>query len=112
MKGNDTIMVIAVTKDNFEKEVLKSTKPVIIDIYAVWCGPCQQVKPIFESLSKEMPEYVFASINVDEARDLAIQYGVTSIPTFIFIKDGELKGKEVGPLGKDGMKERIAEYLG
>jgi thioredoxin 1 len=59
-----------------------------------------------------MPEYVFASINVDEARDLAIQYGVTSIPTFIFIKDGELKGKEVGPLGKDGMKERIAEYLG
>jgi len=112
MKGNGTIMVIAVTKDNFEKEVLKSTKPVIIDIYAVWCGPCLQVKPIFENLSKEMPEYVFASINVDEARDLAIQYGVTSIPTFIFIKDGELKGKEVGPLGKDGMKERIEEYLG
>lgn len=105
-------MVVILSPDNFEKEVLKCSKPVVIDIYATWCGPCQQMKPIFEQLSQEMGDaYKFASINVDEARDLAIQYGVTSIPTFVFVKDGKIKAKEVGFLGKDGLKEKIEEHL-
>ncbi|KKR96360.1 MAG: Thioredoxin [candidate division TM6 bacterium GW2011_GWE2_41_16] len=106
-------MVIIITQDNFEKEIAQATKPVVLDIYATWCGPCQQMKPVFEKLAQEMgDQYIFASINVDEARELAIRYGVTSIPTFVFVKGGQIKGKEVGFIGKDSLKEKIKTYLG
>ena len=81
-------MVTSITKDNIQSEVNESKLPVIIDIYASWCGPCQYMLPIFEELAKEMEGKIkFVKLNVDEARDLSIQYGVTSVPTFIFIKD-------------------------
>ena len=106
-------MVTAITVDNFDALVTQSTKPVVIDIYAVWCGPCQQIKPIFEAVAKEMEgAYTFASLNVDDARDIAIQYGVTSIPTIVFIKDGVVKGKEVGYIAKDMLIKKIEFYLG
>ena len=84
--------VIAVTPENFEEEVLNSELPVVIDVYASWCGPCQQIAPLFEELEKELRDsYKFVKLNVDEARDLSIQYGITSVPTFIFIKNKEAK---------------------
>ena len=105
-------MVIVLTNENFDKEVMQSSKPVVIDIYATWCGPCQQIKPIFEKLSQELgDQYTFASLNVDEARDLAIKYGVTSIPTFVFLKNGQIKGKDVGFLSKETLKEKLTEYF-
>ena len=101
-------MAIDVTETNFEKEVLKSAKPVIVDVYASWCGPCQQMMPIIEELEKELADtHAFAKLNVDEARDLSIKYGVISVPTFLFIKDGEVKGKETGYMSKEVLKEKI-----
>ena len=106
-------MPIAVTKDNYEQEVTNATKPTIVEVYAPWCGPCQQMMPIVEELEKEMGDtYKFVKINVDESRDLAVQFGVTSIPTFVFIKGGEVKGKETGYIAKEDLQAKIKELLG
>lgn len=106
-------MAISITQDNFEREILSSSKPVIIDVYAVWCGPCQQMEPVFKELEAEIGDkYTFAKINVDEARELSIKYGVTSVPTFIFMKDGQVKGKETGYMGKAELQNKIKELLG
>ncbi|TET06926.1 thioredoxin [Candidatus Dependentiae bacterium] len=104
--------VIDVVKENFEKEVLNSPLPVIVDVYASWCGPCQQMAPIFEELEKELRDsYKFVRLNVDEGRDLSIQYGISSVPTFIFIKDKEVRGKETGYMSKEDLKEKITKHL-
>src|SRR5205823_10906771 len=101
---------IAITQDNFEEVVTRSTRPVIIDVYAPWCGPCQQMEPIFEELEKEFGHvYTFAKLNVDEARDIATHYGVSSIPTFILLKNNEVKSKLLGYKNKTVLKEKIQE---
>ncbi|HSC24986.1 MAG TPA: thioredoxin [Candidatus Babeliales bacterium] len=102
-------MAISITQENYETEIKQSNKPIILDIYATWCGPCQQMTPIFEELEKEFGDrYKFAKLNVDEARDISIkEYGVTSVPTFVFIKDGIIKGKETGYMSKDTISEKI-----
>jgi thioredoxin 1 len=105
-------MAIAVNSQNFDQEVLKSSQPVVVDVFATWCGPCRMMAPVFEELSKEMTNYKFAKVNIDEERDIAIQYNVSSIPTFLFIKGGKLVGKESGFLAKDALKAKIESYLG
>lgn len=106
-------MALSLTQENVEKEVAQSKLPVIIDVYATWCGPCQQMAPIFEQLEAELGnKYKFAKINVDEARELSIRYGVTSVPTFIFIKDNKVVGKETGYMPKDELMEKITEFFG
>ena len=104
-------MATVITSENHDKEIKKETKPVILDIYATWCGPCQQMNPIMEELEKELGDtYKFAKLNVDEGRDISIkEYGVTSVPTFVFIKNGEIKGKETGYINKDKMRDKITE---
>lgn len=105
--------IVSVTEANIKKEVEESKLPVIIDVYATWCGPCQQMAPILDELDKEIGEsYKFVKINVDEARELSINMGVTSVPTFIFMKNNEVKGKEVGYISKDDLKAKIQELLG
>jgi thioredoxin len=111
MKGLN--MPVTITKENYETEVIKSDKPVIVDVYATWCGPCQQMMPIFDELEKEHGnKYKFVKLNVDESRELAIQFGVTSIPTFVFIKNGEIKGKETGYMAKDDLLSKIHDLVG
>ncbi len=106
-------MPIAITQDNFKKEIEESTLPIVLDIYAIWCGPCQQMTPIVDELEKELQgKYKFAKLNVDEAREISIQYGVTSVPTFIFIKDKQVKGKETGYMSKEDLHDKIKELLG
>lgn len=103
-------MSITVTKDNFEQEIKNEKKPIIIDVFASWCGPCQHMEPIFQELEQEMSsQYKFVKINVDESRDLSIQYGVTSIPTFIFIKNNEVKGKATGYMSNEDLKAKIEQ---
>lgn len=106
-------MAIPITKENFEEEIALSPLPVVLDVYATWCGPCQQMMPIVDELEKELADkYKFAKLNVDEAREISIEYGVTSVPTFIFIKDNEVKGKETGYMSKDTLREKIEEVFG
>jgi thioredoxin 1 len=102
-------MAIAITPENHEKVIKKATKPVVLDIYASWCGPCQQMNPIIEELEKEFGDkYIFAKLNVDEAREISIKdYGVTSVPTFVFIKDGVVKGKETGYMSKEAFQAKM-----
>jgi len=105
-------MIINLTKQN-QQEVEAGQKPVIIDVFATWCGPCMEMKPIFEDLADKLGDkYTFAELNVDEARELAIHYGVTSVPAFIFIKQGKIQGKEIGYMAREDLLEKINEYLG
>ena len=106
-------MANAITSQNFDTEIKNSDKPIIIDVYATWCGPCQYMAPVFEELSKEMGDkYKFAKLNIDEERDIAVKYNVSSIPTFIFIKNGEVVGREMGFMEKETLKNKIEKHLG
>ena len=88
--------VLEITVDNFEKEVLKSKKPVLVDFWAVWCGPCQMQGPVVEQAAERFPEITVGKVNVDEQGELAQKYGVMSIPTLIVFKDGQAAQKAVG----------------
>lgn len=92
------------TKDNFEKEVLQSDVPVLVDFWATWCGPCQMVLPIIEELSEELTGVKIGKVNVDEEMELAKQYRVMSIPTLIVFKDGKKVNMAVGAQGKEEIK--------
>lgn len=105
-------MVITLTNENINEIINKKDKPIIIDIFATWCGPCIQMKPIFEGLAKELSDkYVFAELNVDDVREVAIDFNVTMIPTFLFIKEGKIVGRETGYASKQNFKKYIEEYL-
>lgn len=93
--------VINVNKNIFENEILKSEKPVLLDFYADWCGPCQMIAPIIHELADEHPEYIFGKINVDENMDLAQLFGVVSIPMLAVIKNGKMVNQTVGLTGKE-----------
>lgn len=106
-------MAIDITSGNFQKEVVESELPVVIDVYATWCGPCKQMSPIVDELAKEVADkYKILKLNIDEERDLAVQYNVSSIPTFVFIKNGELVAKETGSMSKEGLKNKMESHFG
>ena len=93
--------VVHVNIDNFESVVKSSEKPVLLDFFANWCGPCRMVSPIIEEIAAEHPEYVVGKINVDEENELAAQFGVVSIPMLVVVKDGEIAAKLVGARPKE-----------
>jgi len=98
--------VIEVTSQNFE-EVLKSEKPVLIDFYATWCGPCKILSPIVEEAAKENENVKFVKIDIDKTDDIAMQYQVMSIPTLVLIQNGEEKDRVVGILDKNQILDFI-----
>lgn len=105
--------IVTITEANVKKEIEESPLPVVIDVYAEWCPPCQQMAPIFKELSKELGDsYKFAKMSIEESRDLSIKMGVSKIPTFIFIKNNEVRGKEQGAMSKEDLKSKIKEFLG
>lgn len=90
-----------ITKENFQTEVLDSDKPVLLDFWASWCGPCRMVAPILDEIAAEHPEIKVGKINVDEQRELAVQFNVMSIPTLVVMKDGRAVNQAVGVRPKD-----------
>ena len=95
-------MEIKLSTENFEKEVLKSEKPVLVDFYADWCGPCNAMSPVIEELAKELEGKVkVGKINVDENPDIAVEYNVMSIPTLIVFKNGKEEKRLVGLRNKE-----------
>lgn len=96
-----------ITKENFETEVLKSEKPVLVDFWASWCGPCKMLLPIVEEVADEVTNAKVCKINVDEQPELAAQFGVMTIPTLILFKNGEIANKSVGALPKAAVLDFI-----
>lgn len=87
---------ISVNKNNFNQEVLNSDKPVLIDFWALWCGPCRMVVPLVEEIAKERSDIKVVKINVDEEQELAMQFGVMSIPTLVVMKNGKIVNQVTG----------------
>lgn len=86
--------------ENFDRDVIGSDKTVLVDFYADWCGPCRMVAPIVEEIAAEYPEILVAKVNVDDSVELAMRYGIVSIPTLIVVKNGEVTDRVVGARSK------------
>ena len=88
--------VVHITKDNFDSIVNQNEKPVLVDFWAPWCGPCQMVGPIVEEIAAERDDIIVGKVNVDEQMELASQFGIVSIPTLIVMKEGKVAAQAVG----------------
>ena len=98
---------LKITSENFEKEVLNSKKPVVVDFYADWCGPCKMMGPIIDELAGENDNIKVGKVNVDETQELAVKYGIMSIPTIIIFKNGNIGKKFIGFTSKDDILKEI-----
>ena len=92
--------VIEITSQNFDQEVLQSDKPVLLDFWAAWCGPCQMLSPLVDEVAEERTDIKVGKVNVDEQQDLAAKYQVMSIPMLLVMKNGEVANKSVGLISK------------
>ena len=102
----------AVTDASFKTDVLDSTKPVVVDFWAAWCGPCKMIAPALEELSDEFGEQVtIVKVDIDENPDAPSKYGVRGIPTMILFKNGEVAATQVGALPKSGIREWVQRGL-
>jgi thioredoxin 1 len=100
-KGDRKMSAITITKENFESEVLKSDKPVLLDFWAAWCGPCRMVSPVVDEIAGEVTNAKVGKINVDEQPELASSFRVMSIPTLAVMKDGKVVNTSVGARSKN-----------
>ncbi len=100
-------MPIEITAQNFEQEVLRSDKPVLIDFWASWCGPCRMLSPVVDEIADEHPEIKVGKVNVDEQTELAIRFGVSGIPMLILFKDGKNIDSSMGVVPKSAIEKMI-----
>ena len=103
---------VNITDENFEAKVLKSEKPILVDFWAEWCGPCKQIAPTLEEISEEMSDQVtIAKLNIDSELNSGTKYGIRGIPTMLLFKDGELKATKVGATTKSNIVSWIKENI-
>lgn len=98
--------VLVVNKNNFES-VVKSEKPVLLDFYADWCGPCRMVSPVVDEIARENPQYLVGKVNVDNEPELAAAFGVSSIPMLAVLRDGKVVGQAVGARPKEQILDML-----
>jgi len=105
-------MALEFTDENFEELALKSDKPVLVDFWAEWCGPCRMVTPIVEELSKDYEgTAIVGKVNVDNNDEISAKFGIRNIPTILFIKNGEVVDKQVGAVQKSVLAEKLDKLL-
>ncbi len=97
--------VMTITKENFETEVLKSDQPVLVDFWAAWCGPCKMMGPIIDEIAQENDSIKVGKINIDEQQELAVKYGIMSIPTVVLFENGEPRETSVGAVPKESIEQ-------
>ena len=98
-------------KYNFENEVLKSEKIVLVDFFATWCGPCQMLGPVLEQLAEEQNDFEIAKVDIDEMQELAINYGIQVVPTMLVLKNGQVIDKMEGFYSKGEIISKISKHL-
>ena len=98
-------------KDNFESEVLKSEKPVLVDFFATWCGPCNMLAPVLEKLGEEREDFDIAKVDIDESIQIAEKYDIQVVPTLLLFKGGNVLGTAVGAMSKDEVIKFVEKNL-
>ena len=105
-------MMKQISAAEFENEVLKADVPVVVDFFASWCGPCKMIAPVLDQLATELAgKAKIVKVDVDESRDVAMEYNIKSMPTFIFFNNGEIADKAVGALPKNELMDKIAPLI-
>jgi thioredoxin 1 len=105
-------MAIEITDSNFQEVVLQSDKPVLVDFWAEWCGPCRMVGPVVEELAKDYEgKAVIGKVNVDENPNISVQFGIRNIPALLFFKNGEVVDKQIGAVPKSVLADKLEKQL-
>lgn len=100
-------MVLKITKENFDKEVLNAEGKVLVDFWAEWCGPCMLLSPLIDEIAEEVADVKFCKVNCDDSRDLALEFGINAIPTILVFENGEIINQSIGLVEKEDILNMI-----